>query len=132
MLLKVRSVPFEGGKLRHSTSNQLLINIRKAVNSKSPDNGKHTAAESKKCTVLMIIHIWGSLFLVRTTQYFIFIIALQHFFLSIKKSTHYAYLVTYTFKFQFDYIIFASSLAKIFLLAFACLTFSSSSSCCTR
>jgi hypothetical protein len=33
MLVKIESAPFEGGKLRHSTSNQLLINKRKAVNS---------------------------------------------------------------------------------------------------
>jgi hypothetical protein len=56
MLVKVESAPFEGGKLRHSTNDQLFINKRKAVNSKSsmgtPDNGKHTAAESPEISVV--------------------------------------------------------------------------------
>ncbi len=56
MLVKVESAPFEGGKLRHSTSDQLFISKRKAVNSKSPmgtpDNGKHTAAESPEISVV--------------------------------------------------------------------------------
>jgi hypothetical protein len=56
MLVKVESASFEGGKLRHSTSDQLFINKRKAVNSKSPvgtpDNGKHTAAESPEISVV--------------------------------------------------------------------------------
>ena len=56
MLVKVESAPFEGGKLRHNTSDQLFINKRKAVNSKSPvgtpDNRKHTAAESPEINVV--------------------------------------------------------------------------------
>ncbi|KAG1340147.1 hypothetical protein G6F62_005534 [Rhizopus arrhizus] len=52
MLAKVESAPFEGGKLRHSTSDQLFINKRKAVNSKSLDNGKHTAAESLEISIV--------------------------------------------------------------------------------
>ena len=56
MLVKVESAPCEGGKLRHNTSDQLFINKRKAVNSKSPmgtpDNGKHTAAESSEINVV--------------------------------------------------------------------------------
>jgi hypothetical protein len=56
MLVKVESAPFEGGKLRQSTSDQLFINKRKVVNSKSsmgtPDNGKHTAAESLGISVV--------------------------------------------------------------------------------
>ena len=56
MLVKVESAPCEGGKLRHSTSDQLFINKRKAVNSKypvgTPDNRKHTAAESPEISVV--------------------------------------------------------------------------------
>ncbi|EIE90520.1 hypothetical protein G6F46_000835 [Rhizopus delemar] len=56
MLIKVESAPFEGGKLRHSTSDQLLINKKNTVNRKSLvgmlDNGKHTAAESPEISVV--------------------------------------------------------------------------------
>jgi hypothetical protein len=56
MLVKVESAPFESGKLRHSTNDQLFIGKRKAVNNKSsmgtPDNGKHTAAESPEDNVV--------------------------------------------------------------------------------
>ena len=56
MLVKTESAPFNGGKLRHSTSDQLFINKRKVVNSKSPvgmpDNGKHIAAESLEISVV--------------------------------------------------------------------------------
>jgi hypothetical protein len=56
MLFKVESAPFEGDKLPHSTSDQLFINKRKVVNSKSsmgkPDKGKHTAAESPDISVV--------------------------------------------------------------------------------
>jgi len=56
ILVKVESAPFEGGKLRHSTSDQPFINKRKAINSKflmgTPDNGKHTAAESPEDNVV--------------------------------------------------------------------------------
>jgi hypothetical protein len=55
MLVKVESAPFEDGKLRHSTSDQLFINKRKVVHSKSPmgapNNEKHTAAESPEISV---------------------------------------------------------------------------------
>jgi hypothetical protein len=53
---QVEYSPFESGKLRHSTNDQLFINKRKVVNSKSsigmPDNGKHTAAESLDISVV--------------------------------------------------------------------------------
>ena len=56
MLFKVESAPFEGGKLPHGTSDQLFINKRKAINSKSamgtPDDGKHTAAESPEISAV--------------------------------------------------------------------------------
>ena len=56
MLVKVESTPFEGGKLRHNTNDQLLISKRKAVNSKSPvgtpDKRKHTAAESPEISIV--------------------------------------------------------------------------------
>ena len=56
MLVKIQSAPFESGKLRQSMSDQLFINKRKVVNSKSSmgtqDNGKHTAAESLDITVV--------------------------------------------------------------------------------
>ncbi|EIE85875.1 hypothetical protein RO3G_10585 [Rhizopus delemar RA 99-880] len=56
MLVKVEPAPFEGGKLRHSTSDQLLINKKNTVNRKSlvgtPDNGKHTAAESPEISIV--------------------------------------------------------------------------------
>ena len=56
MLIKVKSAPFEGSRLRHSTSDQLFINKRKSVNSKSPigtpDNGEHAAAESPEISVV--------------------------------------------------------------------------------
>jgi hypothetical protein len=56
MLFEIESALFEDGKLRHSTSDQLFINKRKAINSKfpmgMPDNGKHTAAESPEISVV--------------------------------------------------------------------------------
>ena len=56
MLVKVEPAPFEGGKLRHSTSDQLFINKRKAVNNKPPmgmpDNRKHAAAENPEIRVV--------------------------------------------------------------------------------
>ena len=56
MLVKVEPAPFEGGKLRHGTSDQLFINKRKAVNSKSPmgtpDNREHAAAESPEISIV--------------------------------------------------------------------------------
>ena len=56
MLVKVESAPFEGGKLRHSTNDQLFISKREVVNSKfpmeTPDNGKHTATESLEISIV--------------------------------------------------------------------------------
>jgi hypothetical protein len=56
MLVKAESAPFEGGKLRHSTNDQLFISKKKAVNSKSPmgtpDKRKHTVAESPEISIV--------------------------------------------------------------------------------
>jgi hypothetical protein len=56
MLVKAESTPFNEGKLRHSTSDQLFINKMKAINSKSlvgtPDNGEHTAAEGPEISIV--------------------------------------------------------------------------------
>jgi hypothetical protein len=56
MLVKIESAPFNGGKLRYNTSNQLFIIERKSVNSKSPmgtrDNGEHTAVEDLGISVV--------------------------------------------------------------------------------
>ena len=56
MLFKVDSTPFEDDKLRHSTNDQLFINKKIAINSKSPmgtpDNGKHTAAEGPEISIV--------------------------------------------------------------------------------
>jgi hypothetical protein len=49
MLVNIESAPFNSGKLRHSTSNQLFIIERKTFSSKSPmegaDDKEHIAAK---------------------------------------------------------------------------------------
>lgn len=56
MLLKIEYAPFEGGKLRHSTSNRLFIGKSKAINSKypmgTPDNWGLAAAEGPKINIV--------------------------------------------------------------------------------
>jgi hypothetical protein len=51
-----RACPFNGSKLRHSTSNQLFTIKRKSTNSKPPmatsDNKEHTAAEGPEISIV--------------------------------------------------------------------------------
>ena len=61
MLFEIESALFEGGKLQNSTSDQLFINKRKAINSKSPigtpDNRKHIAAEGSEKFLRMMTNL---------------------------------------------------------------------------
>ena len=76
MLVKVEPAPFESGKLRHSTNDQMFIGKRKAVNNKSsmgtPDKGKHTASESPKDNVVnrpISLHFLANVFQPLMLQY---------------------------------------------------------------